>query len=351
MKIKKRYVGLVSFAILTVAFGAISYSWTHTAYGRLDYAAALSTRALTANVTLKPDPNSDFEFKMPINLLFAVSAFLPNEHVSETRDITISGEGAEIPARVYWPAERGSPQSLALIVYYHGGGFVLGSVKTFDGLARSISNATGAIVISVDYRLAPAHPYPAAVNDAYAALQWVAANAALLGGDGSKLVVAGDSAGGNIAAVTALRARDQGGPALAAQILYYPATDLTDARYESQEHFIDGYGLSSDARAAFRRAYIGHVANRADAFISPIYAPNLAGLPPALIITAGFDPLTDSAEAYARRMEQSGVRVTSRNYPDTIHGFMSVPLFSQRRQALNATAEFWKEIPGLSQVL
>ena len=251
---------------------------------------------------------------------------------------------ADIPARAYWPEHWDRKKPLPVLVYFHGGGFVLGDVKTFDALARSLSNATNGIVVSVDYRLAPAHPYPAAVNDSYAALTWVSRNAQSLGGDATKLVVAGDSAGGNLATVVCLKARDQGGPAIAAQILYYPATDLTDKYYASKDHFGDGYGLLKQEEAAFHRAYIGHIQNTTDPYISPLYAPSLAHLPPVLVFTEGFDPLTDSTKAYIERLQQEGVAVTWHHYPETIHGFMSVPLFSQRRLALEETAQFWNRL-------
>ncbi len=216
----------------------------------------------------------------------------------------------------------------------------MGSVDIFDPLARSLAQASGAIVISVDYRLAPAHPYPAAVNDAYAALQWASREATRLGGDPQKLVVAGDSAGGNLAAVVALKARNERGPAPAAQILYYPGTDLTDKTWPSAEKFGEDYGLPRESMRGFREAYLGHVDDRSDPYVSPLYADSLSGLPPALVVTAGFDPLTSSAQAYVRRLQRANVAVTHRHYPEMIHGFMSVALFPQQQQALKATDAF-----------
>lgn len=331
--------------VLLIAWG-VSYSWTYTPHGRLDYTAALSLRLLSFTTTLKPHPDSDFELTMPVNLIHALSAKMPRAEVSKTEDIRIPSATGEIPARIYWPAGYDPSHPPPLVVYYHGGGFVVGSVAIFDPLARKIANASEAVVISVDYRLAPTHPYPAAVDDCYEALLWAAANAASLGADPNRLVVAGDSAGGHLATVTAMRARDEGTPAVKAQILYYPGTDLTEKRYDSSEKFTDGYGLSSEAMQTFREAFVGHLTGeeRAQPYVSPLYAQSHADMPPALIITAGFDPLTDSAHLYARRLEDSQVTVEVRHYPDTIHGFMSVSLFSQQQDALEDTARFLKSV-------
>lgn len=340
MSIKKRYLALGLLGVAAVAFGLLSYSWTFTPFGRLDYGAAVSTRALSVDFRMKPDPNSNLEFTLPLNAYFAISPLLPKEEVRETRDIAIDNGGVSVPARVYWPRGSSADQTLPVVVYYHGGGFVLGSVELFDQLARSLANAAGAVVISVDYRLAPAHPFPAGLSDCYAALEWAAANAGSLGGNSAELMVAGDSAGGTLAAVVAQMARDQGGPQLVAQILYYPATDLSDARYASHENFIDGYGLSSDASRAFHEAYLGESADPRDPRVSPLYAQDFARLPPALVFTGGFDPLHDSGAAYVERLRAGGTETIWVDYPEIIHGFMSVPLFPQRRRALDATADF-----------
>jgi acetyl esterase len=168
----------------------------------------------------------------------------------------------------------------------------------------------------------------------------VAENAAKLGTDPGKLFVAGDSAGGNLAAVVSLRARDTGSPAIAGQLLYYPGTDVFGEDYDSVRNFCDGYGLSREERSGFRQAYAGHVEDRHDPYLSPLFAKSHAGLPPALVVTAGFDPLTDSAKAYAARLREAGVPVSHANYPDVFHGFLSIRFFPQRRDALVRTAGF-----------
>lgn len=344
---KKRY-WLILFLAAAAGFFIWTYRYTYTPYGRLDYIAAVSTRLLSVEYTMRPDPKSDFQFKMPLNFAFLVGPLWPKEKVAESRDISIPGDSVAIPARLYRPKGSAPGKSLPLIVYYHGGGFVLGSIDIFDALARSLANSTDSVVVSVGYRLAPAHPHPAAIDDSYAALVWAAANAKSLGADQAVIGVAGDSAGGNIAAVVARLSHEKNGPRLAGQILYYPATDLTDKDYPSRR-FIDGYGLSSEAGRAFNRAYIPESIPANDPNISPLYATNLIGLPPALIVTGGFDPLTDSARAYARRLKDSGVTVVERNYPDIIHGFLSSPLFRHRRLAFNETGEFWRDAVKTAQ--
>lgn len=334
----------LALAILVIAV-IYSYSWTYTPHGRLDYRAAVSLHTMSFTYEhFKPDPNTDFEMPLPVNLIYALSDLMPNEKVAEVKDINIPGKDVTIPARAYWPQGVDRTQPLPVIVYFHGGGFVVGSVEIFDALTRALANATKAIVVSVDYRLAPGNPYPAAVDDCYAATRWVADNVASLGGDPRKIVIAGDSAGGNLSAVVALKARDSGGPSIAAQIMYYPATDLTDAHYDSKDKFMDGYGLSKAVGKKFEQAYAANVTDFKDPYLSPLYAPTLAGLPPALIVTEGFDPLTDSAHAYTERLKQSAVPVTALHYPDMIHGFMSIKFFPQRRDALNGTARFLNEV-------
>jgi acetyl esterase len=225
-----------------------------------------------------------------------------------------------VPVRIYRPsAERPLPT----MVYFHGGGWVLGSVEVYDGTVRDLANAAGCLVVSVDYRLAPEHKFPAAADDAYAATRWVAEHADEIGADPARLAVGGDSAGGNLAAAVTLMARDRGGPALAYQLLIYPVTDQafeTPSYHENAE----GYGLTRAQMMWFSAHYLRTPADADDPLASPLRAPSLRGLPPALVVTAGYDPLRDEAEQYAERLRADGVDVRVERYPGLIHGFFGM---------------------------
>lgn len=241
------------------------------------------------------------------------------EEVARVEDLEIPGPAGAIPARAYVPLS--DAQALPVVVYYHGGGFVLGGLDSHDGTCRSLANTSGALVVSVDYRLAPEHPFPAAVDDAWASLEWLAGHAAELGGDPDRLAVAGDSAGGNLAAVVALLARDAGAPSLRGQLLVYPVTDATMS-HPSIEENASGYFLTR----ADMEWFFGHYApERPDDWrLSPLAAPDLSGLAPALVLTAEYDPLRDEGEAYARRLADAGVPVELIRKDGLIHGFFGM---------------------------
>ena len=263
------------------------------------------------------------------------------EVLGYVENLTIPGPGGEIPVRVY-AIERGGALRPAL-VYFHGGGFVFGNLDTHDAVCRAIAKESGAVVISVDYRLAPENKFPAAVDDSYAATAWVAANAERLGIDTHRIAVGGDSAGGNLATVVAMRCRDAGGPALSAQILIYPLTDHSSFETESHRECGENYFLTRAGMEWFAGHYLASVDQKRHPEVSPLLAPNLKDLPPALVITAEFDPLRDEGEAYARRLEQAGVPVTVTRYPGMIHGFVSMRgVLSGGRQATKEVAEFTK---------
>ncbi|MGW0177471.1 alpha/beta hydrolase [Rhodococcus sp. NPDC003322] len=263
---------------------------------------------------------------------------VPNpEPVASVRSIDIDGPAGPIPARVYQPeAEATEPRPV--VVFAHGGGFVFCDLDTHDGLCRALSNGVGAVVVSVDYRLAPEHPAPAALEDVYAALMWTKANCAALNGDPSRLVVAGDSAGGNLAATVALAARDRGGPALAAQALLYPVID-DDFDTDSYRTYAEGH---FNTRAAMQWYWKQYAPGGADSpLVSPARAETLAGLPPAVIVTAGRDPLCSEGDAYAARLTSEGVPTTHRRYDDLFHGFMTVAALSVTQVARK---QLWEDL-------
>ena len=244
--------------------------------------------------------------------------------VARVEDRAIPGPAGDLRVRIYWP-EASGPRPL--VVFFHGGGFVLCSLDTHDELARGFCREAEAVVVSVDYRLAPENPYPAAADDCYAALVWAVANAESLGADPARVAVAGDSAGGNLAAVTALRARDLGGPALRHQCLIYPVTDSRCDTPSFAEN-ADGYFLSAEAMRWFWSHYLQDAARGDEPYASPLRAPDLSGLPPTLVITAEYDPLRDEGERYAAALAAAGVVTELRRYDGMIHGFvtLAVPL-------------------------
>jgi acetyl esterase len=234
--------------------------------------------------------------------------------------------GGDFGVRVYTPRQPRAGEALPLLVYYHGGGFVAGDVDTHDTLVRYLSKHADAIAINVDYRRPPESKFPGPVDDSYAALEWAVAQASALGGDPARIAVAGDSAGGNLAAVVSQLARDRRGPRIAYQVLIYPLVDQDlKADYPSRRQFGGGdYFLSLADMQWFGSNYLGDRGqNLKDPRLSPIAAPNLAGLPPALVVTAGFDPLRDEGQAYADRLKAAGVPVEYRCYENTIHAFVS----------------------------
>ncbi|HSO95563.1 MAG TPA: alpha/beta hydrolase [Acidimicrobiia bacterium] len=244
----------------------------------------------------------------------------PKQPVAAIEDRELATSAGAVRARVYWPARTDEP--LAVVAYFHGGGWVIMGIETHDNICRRLTNATGAIVVSIEYRLAPEDPFPAALEDCVAATQWLAEHGADLGGDPRRLVVAGDSAGGNLAAATALRARDDG-PDLRGQVLVYPVCDSA-ADTESYRVNGEGYLLTATAMAWFWDCYLGPDGDSADPYASPVHARDLTSLPPALVLTAEYDPLRDEGEAYAHRLEACDVPVTLHRFDGLIHGFLGM---------------------------
>jgi acetyl esterase len=250
----------------------------------------------------------------------AAEALKPAEGASEpvgtVQDLRIPGPAGEIPVRVYTPEGIGPFPGL---VYFHGGGWVLCDLDTHDVVCRAIARRASAVVVAIDYRLAPEHKFPAAVDDAFAATRWVSQNAARLNIERGRIAVGGDSAGGNLAAVVSLKSRQ-----IALQILVYPVTDLSSFDTMSYREFADGYHLTRSEMEWFRREYLSNPEQAVDPDASPLLAHDVSGAPPALVITAECDVLRDEGEAYAERLRQAGVPVTLTRYPGMIHPFFSL---------------------------
>jgi acetyl esterase len=242
------------------------------------------------------------------------------EPVAEVRDVSIPGPSGDIRARIYRPD---GDDRLPILVYYFGGGWSLGTLDTGDGVCRMLTNAARCVTVSVEYRLAPEHKFPAAVEDCYAGLAWAAAAAQELGADATRLAVAGDSAGGNLAAAVCLLARERGGPALAHQLLIYPNTDYQSdtpsMREVNDEHFFNPASVRW-----YWGMYLAAPEDGANPLASPLRATDHSGLPPATVITAQYDPLRDEAEAYGARLRESGVPAEIIRYDGMMHGFFTM---------------------------
>lgn len=257
------------------------------------------------------------------------------EEVARVENRTIPGPGGEIPVRIYTPEGQGP---FSALVYYHGGGWVIGDLDTVDVPCRLLANRAHCVVISVDYRLAPEHKFPVAADDAYAAAKWVIENAASIRVEPRRVAVGGDSAGGNLAAVVSLMARDRNDLPLAYQMLIYPVTNHSYETASYREN-ADGYLLTKDSMVWFWDHYLRNAEDGKHPYASPLQARDLSGLPPALVITAGYDPLRDEGEAYAKRLEDAGVAVEATRYKEMIHGFFWMPgVLDQGKQCIEQAA-------------
>jgi len=259
------------------------------------------------------------------------------EDVAAVRDLTVPGPAGPVRTRIYTPAAAG-PQPV--LVFFHGGGWVTGNLDTHDGLCRSFAKRTPCVVAAVDFRSAPEHPFPAAADDAWAVTTWAAVHAREIGGDG-RLAVGGDSAGGNLAAVMGLRARDRGGPALSLQLLICPVLDHDFTR-PSYERLAQGYGLTRAGMRWYWDQYVPDVAQRSHPDASPLRAKDLRGVAPAAVLTYEYDPLLDEAADYARRLTEAGVPTTHRHYEGMIHGAHRMP---------SITAKAWEIIDESARAL
>lgn len=286
---------------------------------QLDPETAAFIDGIEAGITPAASTLSPASARELLDQLFAVD---DPEPVASVREFEISGPAEPIPVRIYAP--EAEPPHPAL-VFFHGGGWMRGSLDGYDGLCRLLCTLADVAVVSVDYRLAPEHPFPAGFEDCYAAAVWTAENAADLTFDPDRIAVGGDSGGGNLAAAVALAARDMGGPSIAHQVLIYPAVIAPALEwFDSYDENAEGYLLEMDAVEYYYDEYVGSPAHLGNAYLSPLRARSLAGLPPATVLTAGYDPLRDEGAAYVERLEDAGVPVDHLHYPAQIHAFVSL---------------------------
>jgi acetyl esterase len=268
---------------------------------------------------------------------------MPGAPVHEVRDFSVPGPRGDIPVRLYRPsAATGMP----VLVWYHGGGMVIGSLKQADWISRQICADAGMVVVSVDYRLAPEHKFPAAVEDAFAAVAWVCARAAEIGGDAARVSVGGDSAGGTCAAVASLLARDRGGVAILSQLLVYPGTDR-DLTRPSVTEFAEGPVLTKAAMLWFRGHYHSDLAELTDPRANPALAATHHGLPRAFVINAEIDPIRDAGENYGNLLAHAGVLTLLKRYNGVFHGFFTMgPMMAKTREAVADAVRFLRQVNG-----
>ncbi len=324
-------IALGVLGVLGAGAAITAWRWTHTPHGPLDIGPALLINLAPARDPLDFSP----EARRTANA--RVASLMPGtvEGVA-IRDTDFPGPAGRVPLRIYTPeeaqeeTEEGTPQDaqesepLPVLVYIHGGGWWMGDdLAIWDGMCSRLAAEVPAVVVSVDYRLAPEHRFPAAVDDAYAALLWARTHARRLGGDPHKLALHGSSAGGNLVGAVTLRARDEGGPATRLQVLMVPAMSLAPQESESMRLFGAGFGL--EGIDAMIEAYLGPGGDPTHPWVSPLLAEKLDGLPPALILTAQFDPLRDDAEAYGARLRAAGVEAEVRRFDGAVHGFLFSP--------------------------
>lgn len=285
----------------------------------LDPQAAALLESFDSGIT---PPSSTLSVSTGRRLLEELFAVADPEPVGEQLDIEIQGPEEPISLRLYAPAEGEGP--FPVFVFFHGGGWVRGSIDAYDGLCRLLTNESGCLVVSVGYRRAPENPFPAGFEDCYAATEWAATHASDLGGDPDRVAIGGDSAGGNLTAAVALAARDRDGPDLDHQLLVYPSVNHPDVRwFDSYEENGTGYFLETDSVEWYLQQYC-RPADHGNHYAFPLRARDLSGLPSATVLTAGFDPLVDEGTAYADRLESAGVETTRLHYESQIHAFLSL---------------------------
>ncbi len=340
---KNVIIWISAFLIILIAGCIIFLNYrANTPYGKLDYKSAIVLLAVEMN----PDPRSASE--IPVDEQRRAFKSMSESfkggavELAKVEDIEIPGQSSKIPIRIYTPVNK---EMLPVILYFHGGGWMVGDINTHDYFARVLSKRSSCIVVSVDYRLAPEFPYPAAVNDAYTALKWIHKNAGSFGGDAERIAVAGDSAGGNLAAVISMMSRDRKGPEIKYQILLSPALDLLNLETQSYKDFANGYFLTKKDVMFIRSQYLPDKNDWKNPYASPLCAKDHSNLPPAVIVTAQFDVLRDEAQEYHNKLISAGVQSEYHMYEGMIHDFaILIDLYDEADEAVDRIVGNLKKI-------
>ena len=312
--------------------------WADTGHGKLNYKVAIVLKFSNLEVSEPSGVGDRPSIAESRQDLVETSGKVAGDPVQIEKiiDRTIPGPETDIPVRIYIPSEG---EGFPVVLFFHGGGWVQGSIDTHDNIARYLSVSSGSVVVSVEYRLAPENPFPAGLEDSYSALLWAAENANSFGGDPAKIAVTGDSAGGNLAAVISILARDRNGPKISHQGLLYPATNLSRLDTDSHINFAEGFLLTRKKIEWFRELYIPDKTGWTNPLASPLLAEDHRNLPPATIITAEMDPLRDEGKQYADKLESAGVPIRYHCYKGMVHGFISADkMLRQANKALDELA-------------
>lgn len=318
-----KFIGitLLVLVLLSIAAFGITYSWTYTPIGRLEYRAAILAKIAEWNHA--PMPMDDASRRAGDEATAKLIGVPKSSLGLIQRDVQVPASGHQIPVRIYIPD---GPGPFPAVVNIHGGGFFAGRSFAFDSIPMELARKLGAVVFSVDYRLAPEHPYPAAVNDCFDAYLWVAAHAAEYRADPARIAIMGQSAGGNLVAVTTLKLRDHGGPQPVFQYIEVPVVDMSGQhQWKSMTETGDKYFLKVSMLPQITSMYLSDAKNATSPEVSPLLASSHANLPPALVVVAQFDPLRDQGIAYAKALESSHVPVHLIIAPGVLHGFMGTP--------------------------
>ncbi|GCD09982.1 alpha/beta hydrolase [Clostridium tagluense] len=335
---KKIFLIFLVVVLITIISGSfIIKNLTTTSYGKLDKKFGVMSKIEKYFNPNSLKEKSIYEIRIALHKTTTIWGPKPISF-SNIKNMDIKTDINQVPVRIYTP-DNGD--NFPLIIYSHGGSFISGNIDEYDNICRKLSKNSKAIVVSVNYRLAPENPFPAGLNDVYNVLQWVYKNAKSIKGDSSRICVVGDSAGGNLSAVVSQMARDKDGPHIISQVLIYPATNIYELNTKAWSYFGMDYNLTKENSEKFIALYTPRLRDRKSEYTSPLLSENFKGLPDTLIITAEFDPLRDEGEAYGNKLKQAGVNVVSTRYKGVTHGFISMGKITKKAdEALNEISTY-----------